>query len=121
MKKLILLTLLIPSIAFGEFIPSGCYVSYSNPGYCHEVTPGSLVQWIESSNANSLVGGYGQIVATMIGRYVQEIGACNADYNTLLAKSNTDVDDYNRLLAQYTAQAKKIASLNKQIKKLKNK
>lgn len=121
MKKIFAFILLIPSIALADYIPNGCYVSYANPGYCYQVPTGSFIQWTESSNANSLVPSYGQILATIIGSYANEIEACNYDYNTLLAKSNTDVADYNALLAQFNAQAKKIASLNKQIKKLKNK
>lgn len=109
MKKIALLLLtsiLFPVASFADSIlPDGCYVSYQNPNYCYEVPTGQNLIWTYSTDSNVLVPIYGQILATIIGHYSNEVNQCSLDYNNLLAFSN--------------AQARKILSLNKQIKKLK--
>jgi len=145
MKKLLLALLFIPAIVQAESLPNGCYVAFSNPGFCYEPTVG--LSWLSTTNQSSISPFYGVTMAIVISRNAENKASaesCSVDYSalssayTLLSnecsalKTNCDATvatangqynslnaQYNSLVGGYNSLLAQNAKLKKQIKALK--
>lgn len=117
MKRLALvLALLLPSFTHADtMLPDGCYVAFSNPGYCFTIPNGETLVWTQSTDQNTLAPSYGQIVAVILSvaqtRKI-DLAQCLDDYNGLTTQFNDRTNQYNSLVTQYNSRGTQISGLN---------
>lgn len=85
MKKLLAVLLLVASTAQAEnvILPDGCYVAFSNPGYCWHGGNGNTLVWVQSTDQTMLANRYGPAVAAIAAKGWKDSAAlniCTEDY-----------------------------------------
>lgn len=120
MKRLlvaVMLSLLIPAFASADYmLPEGCYVAYSNPGYCLNIPVGETLIWTASTDQTFLINAYGQIAAVIISvsrQYELDANQCVTDYNNLVTQYNTRGTQMTTLSTSLNAQKKLVTKLRK--------
>lgn len=72
-KKLLLLSLLIPSVALSESLPKGCYVTFNNPTKC--LASPWFISVPKDTSLSSLKAHYGDILgSTLYSFYLAQSG-----------------------------------------------
>lgn len=124
---LILFIILAPTFTVADTIPSGCYVAdYYRTDPCWYSSNGVYL-WTQSLDRVGNTAYYGPTVETIIyngnldrialGLSNSDLNQCNADYNALAGRYNTNdakhVADYNGLVAEFNAQLALVKKLRK--------
>lgn len=76
-----------------EILPTGCYVSYTNPNFCYDIPFGSVLIWTTSVDQGTLVSNYGPALAIILSRFAE----IRAEKDGYLAAYNKVAGDYTTL------------------------